>query len=240
MGTSTARRAPTTRVWRQAKSAATRYLSPESPSPVTAREVVVRFVGALEEGSEQEAGGALAVFSLARKIAQSLGNFCQQAKEQGRLKALGPRLADLLAQSPDAAAHDLSAAWLHGNHGLEEAALRPALIYQLSEILRPLSESRESPPPPEASSEVPRFLAEAFYRRLVFDLGESLEAAAPGWRPLVEGLAGLKAELVRAAEIGAGEAPEPGNWQGLEGWLWVTRVLEGMLEHLAQQDLSSE
>jgi hypothetical protein len=76
MGTSTARRAPTTRAWRLAKGAATRYLSPESAAPAEAREVIISYVAALEQGSGQEAGGALAAFRLTRRIAQKLGEFC--------------------------------------------------------------------------------------------------------------------------------------------------------------------
>lgn len=240
MGTSTARRAPASRAWRQAKAAATRYLSPESSAPVTAREVAARYMSALEE-SGQEAGGALAAFARARKMAQNLGEFCQQAREQGRPKALAHwQLADLLAQSPDAAAHGLAAAWLQGILGLEEASLRPALISRLAMILSALSEPPAGCSAPEASLEVTGFLASVLYHRLVFDLGESLEAAAPGWRRFSEGLAGLKAELTQAAEAGADEAPAPADWQGLEGWLWVTRVLEGMLDHLAQKDLVSK
>ena len=50
MGTSSARRAPTTRRWRLAKAAATRYLSPESGGAVDAREVAARYVAALGAG----------------------------------------------------------------------------------------------------------------------------------------------------------------------------------------------
>ena len=47
MGTSSARRGPTTGLWRSAKGAATRYLSPGAAGEVSAREVVARYLTAL-------------------------------------------------------------------------------------------------------------------------------------------------------------------------------------------------
>lgn len=238
MGTSTARRAPTTKVWRQAKTAATRYLSAESSAPVTAGEVLARYLKALKEGPEPE---AMAPFALARRIALNLGEFCQQAVEKNLVEALAPwQPADLLTQAPGTAAHSLAAAWLQGNIGLEEAALRPALICRLAALLKAFRESPTCRPAPEISLEVRTFLTDALYHRLVFDLGESLEAAAPGWRTFSAGLSGLKAELHRVSAALSHETSAPPDWQGLEGWLWVTRLLEGLLDHLVQEDLTSE
>jgi hypothetical protein len=241
MGTSTARRAPTTRAWRQAKAAATRYLSPDSPAPVMARQVAARYVNALEEGPGQAAGGALAAFALARKVAQNLGEFCQQVKNQhwqATLERWG--LAVPTSQPPEATAHALAIMWLPQAHGLAEDALRPALISLLTEILRAFSESPEGHTDSGPSEAVVRFLAAALYHRLVFDLGESLEAAAPGWRIFSEGLAKLKAELTKAAETGAGKAPAPSDWQGLEGWLWVTRLVEKMLNSFSARNVTQK
>ncbi len=241
MGTSTARRAPTSRAWRQAKATATRYLSPETATPVPASEAAARYVNALKAGAGQEAGGALTAFALARKTAQNLGELLQQAREKGWQMALaGYNLAKSLVQSPDAAAPGLAAVWLSENFSLEEAALRPALISRLTAVLSAFSGSRPDRPAPEASLEVPKFLAEVLYHRLAFDLGDSLEAAAPAWRRFSVGLAELRAEIIRAAASCTGEAPAPGDWQGLEGWLWVTRVLERMLDHLAQEGPTPE
>jgi hypothetical protein len=47
MGTSSARRGPTSALWRAAKGAATRYLSPEGGGSVTAQEVVAQYLAAL-------------------------------------------------------------------------------------------------------------------------------------------------------------------------------------------------
>lgn len=220
MGTSTARRAPGTRAWRLAKITATRYLSLENPSPVQAREVVARYVAALSEGSAQEAGSPLAGFRLTRKMAQNLGEFCQQLK--GPDDGTATTSSGWPYPSPLAEAHALASAWLEQAASLEEAALRPALVQQLVEILRTF---------PEASRAVRKFLAAALYHRLVFDLGEPLEAAATGRLPLAEGLAAIQQVIAGAAEERAGAVPAPAAWQGLEGWLWTSKVLEEMLEY---------
>jgi hypothetical protein len=234
MGTSAARRAPTSRAWRLAKGAATRYLSPDASTPMEARELVGRYVAALEENSGPEGGGALAAFRLARKLAQNLGEFCCQAQERGSPSALETwGLAEIPGQAPEAAAHGLAARWLAGAVGLEEAALRPPLVHLLVEILPAFSVFPKPAPAAEAAPVVIRFLVAALYQRLVFDLGEPLEAAAGGWRSFADGLAVVHNEIAGAAAA-AGEAPAPADWRGLEGWLWVTRVMAGMLGHFPQ------
>ena len=57
MGTSSARRGPTTGLWRVAKGAATRYLSPGAGGEVSAREVAARYLAAL--AGDSGAGGGL-------------------------------------------------------------------------------------------------------------------------------------------------------------------------------------
>lgn len=225
MGTSAARRAPTTKAWRLAKSAATRYLSPAAPAPVEVRELVGRYVTALEEAPGPE-GGALAAFRPARKLAQNLGEFCRKAQEQGWPNALQ---AWGLAEIPsEAAAHALAARWLGKGGSLEEAALRPALVRLLAEMLPDGTGSLQPKPAPEAAAVVSRFLAAALAQRLVFDLGEPLEAAADDWHSFAGGLARIHQEI---AAVAACRDPAPADWQGLEGWLWVTRGMAGMLGH---------
>ena len=63
MGTSSARRGPTTGLWRAAKGAATRYLSPAAGGEVSAREVAARYLAALAETPGQgDAVGGVPVY----------------------------------------------------------------------------------------------------------------------------------------------------------------------------------
>ena len=74
------------------------------------------------------------------------------------------------------------------------------------------------------------FLAAAIGQRLAFDLGESLETAAAGWPAYQNGLARLQGELIAAAAEVTDDPPGAGQWRGLAGWLWVTRVMEHVLD----------
>ena len=230
MGTSSARRGPTTRLWRQAKAAATRYLAPESSGAVDAREVAARYVAALEEGGGPGPGGALASFRLTRMVAQSLGAFSCQANSSDWLTVLESwGLQDLAGEGPMALAQSLSAALGPTGGGLEPAVARAALVGVLLDLS----------PPPEAAPLVRRFLARAFHRRLALDLGESLEAAAPGFSPLQQGLNELAAWIDRAMETGMMEPPPltPEHWLGLPGWTWATGRLEALLKNLRARHL---
>jgi hypothetical protein len=232
MGTSTARRAPGTKAWRQAKAAATRYLSPDGQAAVTAQEVVARYMKALEDGAGQNTDGVKGAFRLARKIAQNLGEFCQQIKERGfqtGFYAAGFR--NPAFRTPKEFAQGLATLWLDQAVSLEGAALRPALVRVLTELgedCQRIAQGRAV----STSQTVKNFFAEAVYCRLLFDLGEPLEAVSSGWYPWVSGLAGIKKEIFRAVEAAAGDVPTPANWQGLEGWLWVTQVMERLMDYL--------
>jgi hypothetical protein len=87
---------------------------------------------------------------------------------------------------------------------------------------------------------VRRFLGDAFYLRLLLDLGESLEAAAAGFSPLRQGSIEISRWIERAAADPSLAAPHlrsPEDWLGLPGWTWVTGMLQGLLLHL--RDLGS-
>ncbi len=235
MGTSTARRGPSTAAWRLAKGAATRYLSPEGAAPVAAREVVRRYVAALGETSGDAAQDLLAGFRLTRKVAQNLADFWETATASGFPAALGAWGSPELAQEPpEVGILVLAATWVEEDGSLEAQVARTALAVCLSKAMAAIGSSR---PQVEAAALVKEFLGLAFCQRLVLDLGESLEAATPGYSEYKEGLTRLGDEIAGKAASIPEPPPGPGKWQGLAGWLWVTRVLEAVLGRFQESEV---
>ena len=227
MGTSSARRGPTTGLWRAAKGAATRYLSPGAAGEVSAREVVARYLAALSE--TPGAGEALAAFRVTRKAAQDLGALWQEAAARGWGLALKDRgLGPLAGEPADMLAPAVSGLVAGGGGGLEDAVVRTAL----ASVLGPALQSRQQPAPAHV---VRQFLITALHLRLALDLGEPLEAAAGSFGRLREGLSRIKA-VIEAGAGAAGGPPEPpatpGLWQGFAGWTWVTEVMAGLIQNL--------
>jgi hypothetical protein len=229
MGTSSARRAPATRLWRRAKAAAGRYFSADSRGAPAAREVAARYLAALGEDGGATPAGALAAFRLTRRVAQNLGAFCCRAVSQGwpaALEDLG--LQKLAGSDPATLAPFLYAALEAQGGGLEQAVVHTALMGIWPNL----------PPNPDASLEaaglVPRFLTAALHLRLLLDLGESLETAAPEVFSLRQAQAELADCLERAAEIPHLPAAPltPADWLGLPGWTWVTHRLQGLILNL--------
>lgn len=230
MGTSSARRAPTTRLWRLAKAAATRYLSPESGGVAEAREVAASYVAALGEGGGPGPAGALAAFRQTRRAAQNLGAFCCQACSRGWPAALEDwGWPDLAGDGSEVLTPALSVALEAPGGGLEQAVAHTALMGILPKL--PMASSQGEEP----ARLVRRFLVEAFGLRLALDLGESLEAAASGISSLRQGLTGLAAWIDRAARSpNLPPAPlTPEEWLGLPGWTWVSSLLTGLILNLA-------
>ena len=227
MGTSSARRGPTTGLWRSAKGAATRYLSPAAEGEVSAREVVVRYLAALEEAPG--VGDRLAAFRVTRKVAQDLGALWQEVAARGWGLALKDRgLAPLAGEPVDMLAAGVSGVLAGSGGGLEEAVVRTALAL----VIGPAVQSRNRPEPAQI---VRQFLVTALHLRLALDLGEPLEAATGGYGRLREGLSRIKAVMEAGAEA-AGGPPEPpaspGLWQGFTGWTWVTEVMAALMKNL--------
>jgi len=240
MGTSSARRAPTTPLWRLAKAAATRYLAPAGAGAVAAGEVVARYLAALGEGAGEASAPGLAACRFTRRVAQDLGAFGSQAAFLGLPAALAAwGLGELAAQPWTLAAQGLGALLAGAGGGLEEAVVRTSLAAILMDLQPGKSGSGPQGPAPEPVAPdrlVREFLAGALYVRLALDLGEPLEAAAGGGAGWQQGLAGLRERIAGAARAaGAGAAPAlPAEWRGLPGWSWVTEVMGGMMRLLKE------
>ena len=227
MGTSSARRGPTTGLWRAAKGAATRYLSPAARGEVSAREVAARYLAAMEEAPGQ--GDRLAAFRFTRKVAQDLGAFWQEFQARGWETALKDRgLASLAQEPPEMLAPGVSGVLAGSGGGLEEAVARTAL----TSVIRQAIQSQDRPDPAQM---VRQFLVTAVHLRLALDLGEPLEAAAGSYGRLRDGLSRIKA-VIETGAVAAGAPPEPpatpGHWQGLTGWTWVTEVMAALMKNL--------
>ncbi len=180
MGTSSARRGPTTALWRAAKGAATRYLAPEGGGELNAREVVARYLAALEETPGQ--GDRLAVFRFTRRVGQELGAFWEEVNARGWEPGLQDRgLASLAHGDAALLAHGLSGVLAGSGGGLEESVVRTALAL----VLRRARQSGDQATPAQM---VQQFLATAVTLRLALDLGEPLEAAAGSYGRLKDGL----------------------------------------------------
>lgn len=227
MGTSSARRGPSTAAWRLAKGAATRYMAPEGTVPMEAREVVRRYVAALKETSAAAGQDLLASFRLTRKVAQSLGEFWETDRTLGIAAALAPWGLATLAQEPrEIAILGLAAAWLEEDVGLEGAVIRTALAASWP---RPRALPAPTSSPVDSAALVKSFLGLSLCQRLALDLGDPLEAASPGWPQFKEGMARLRDEILAVAEAVSDPPPGAGEWRGLTGWLWSTRVLKAIL-----------
>ncbi len=209
MGTSSARRAPTSWFWRRAKGAATRYLSPPEGVGLEAREVVARYLAALGEDAGSGSPDLLAAFRLTRKAAQTLGAFAAQAAP--RKEEAPPVVAGRLLE-PDGS--------------LEGAVARSAL----AAVLQDFGGAADAAP----AAVVTRFLAESLYQRLALDLGEPLEATSRSCSHWRQGLAGLKGWIADAAPEEPEAPGSPEKWRGLAGWTWVTLTLEKMLARLQE------
>jgi hypothetical protein len=218
-------------LWRSAKGAATRYLSPGVAGEVSAREVVTRYLAAVEE--TPGTGEALAAFRVTRKAAQDLGAWWQEAAARGWDLALEYRgLAALIREPASTQAIGVSGMLAGSGGGLEEAVVRTAL----ATVIREAALSRDQIEPAQI---VRQFLVTALHLRLVLDLGEPLEAAAGSAGRLRDGLNRIKAVMEAGAEA-AGGPPEPpaspGLWQGFAGWTWVSEVMAGLMQNLDQGD----
>jgi hypothetical protein len=203
---------------------------------MAAREVVRRYIAALQETSVAQGQDLLAEYRLTRKAAQCLGEFGDLVADSGLPAALEScGLTTPFQDAPEVAIAKLTSTWVKEDHGLEAAVARTALATCLEKVLAPdpTGKSRVAGP-----ALVRSFLAITLCQCLALDLGESLEAAASGWPAFNQALAKLANELYTAAAALPGDHPGVGQWQGLAGWVWVTRFLENMLQHFQKTKTS--
>jgi hypothetical protein len=226
MGTSSARRAPTTWLWRRAKGAATRYLAPEGGAGLEARELVGRYLAALGEEAGSGSQGLLAAFRLTRKVGQNLGAFVDEVFSRGWDAALETwGLTGGAGLTLELPAPVLGGTLIETDGSLEGAVARSSL----AAVLQDFDPTEKAAP----AQVVTRFLAESLYQRLILDLGEPLEAASRGYDHWQQGLYGLRSWIVKTGALeGPEEPPRPEQWRGLAGWQWVTLALEEMLQCL--------
>jgi hypothetical protein len=143
-------------------------------------------------------------------------------------------MKDLAQLPPEETIYGLTQAWVEEQGSLEATVTRTALATCLTRVLTfdPAANFRLDGP-----SLVSSFLALALSQRLAFDLGESLEAAATAWPIYQKALSRLEKELRDAISEIPDNPPGTGQWQGLAGWLFVTRILENVLQRF--QDASA-
>ncbi|MFZ5451556.1 MAG: hypothetical protein ACOZF2_06765 [Thermodesulfobacteriota bacterium] len=228
MGTSSARRPPTTWLWRRAKGGASRYLAPSGGLGLEAREVVARYLAALGDETRAGSPNLLGSFRLTRKAGQNLGAFVGEVTSQGWDAALGVWGLTGGTEPPGAmAATALAGALLEAEGSLEDAVAHSALGAVLQDF--------QSGKLVTSVQVVARFLAESLYQRLVLDLGESLEAASGSYGHWRQGLEGLREWIIRAGTLEEWEDPPTASqWRGLAGWQRVTLALEKMLGRLME------
>jgi len=189
-----------------------------------AGELAARYVAALEETAVQEGRDLMGAFRLTRKTAQNLGDFLTQAHSLGWEKVLAAPGLEKEGRWEWAPATLAAAVGGSEDGSLEAAVVRTALAQVLAESLAAASPEADDP-----ARAVRRLLAEALYLRLASDLGEALEASGRDGARWRQGMAVLQQWVRQTAQASDPPPPEASQWQGLAGWVWVTRVLEDLV-----------
>jgi hypothetical protein len=179
MGTSTARQAPGGKFWRTAKTTMARFASGKEASPPGVSEVVARYVTALQVDSGDTLEATAFLPAMVRTAA-SLENFYQCWQRDGweaALTSLGESRANYF--QPEEIMSALLDRLAGPGDTLAAAVTRAALGDHLDAVLS----SASDPAAPAADSDdaaiVSIFLALALHRKLLSDLGETLEFHAP-------------------------------------------------------------
>jgi hypothetical protein len=235
VGTSAARKAPVGKFWRTAKTFASRFASGKEASPLQVKEVVARYLMALESHDPEATGGTKALLPDVVRTAASVGNFYRDWDHFGwetALESLGlnpttsqfreeivPALLDRLAGS---------------GAKLEEAVARAALLDHFTGVfLAPENTPRAKvkswrPDCPEPMAGVLTFLGHALSRKFFSDLGEPLEFQAPTINQGFARQEQIKSHILTTVQaLATAEAPDEAFSSGQ-----TTALLERLITHL--------
>lgn len=230
MGTSSARRAPVSRPWRLAKTLTSRFASGKEATPPLAREVVARYLTALEGRSTGTVAASGPLLPEVARTAMNLGNFYQAWHQEGMETAaayvgvpVGPRASDeFIPLLLDRLAGPGST--------LGEAAARAALLDHFETIWdggAPSNPKMSAAGSPDRGGQagVAHFLGLALYRKLTSDLGESLEYHAPSVQAGCRRQEELKAHILAAAEGLQLDGPSTGAVSEDQAAAWLARLI---------------
>jgi hypothetical protein len=182
VGTSSARKAPVGKFWRTAKTYASRFASGKEASPPQAKEVVARYLAALQADGDGDNQGDQNFLPFLAGAAASLDSFYRQWEQDGWEAALANlRLPPRQAQNRENIIPALLDRLIGPGNKLAEAVARAALIDHLEVVLSACDNfpPKQQPSDLTSNNKISHFLGLALYRKILSDLGESLEFHAP-------------------------------------------------------------
>ncbi len=184
MGTSRARRAPTRKQWQAAKRAMTRFASPGGGGPAAAAEVLAKYCLAVQDDPVSDLPESPSTIPTLERTAQKLADFYTFWGRHGlalTLKAFG--VAGRPGEVQEAFLAALSETLAGPGAELEEAVGRAACVDFLSMEVQNGDLGRagtvdRKPSSADVRWKIKEFIALAIHRKLMSDLGESLEGRA--------------------------------------------------------------
>ena len=228
MGTSSARKAPGGKFWRTAKTSMARFASGKEASPPQAKDVVAKYLAALEADFGEVSQDKEFVPTIVR-TATSLENFYRHWKQNGleeALESLG--LNKAVVQNREMIVPALLDKMVGTGDTLAEAVTRAALIDHLNLALSSGNFNPTAKPadldPDNDFINVQTFLGLALFRKLMSDLGESLEFHAP---TLVQGIE--RQEEIRSHILTGIQALKPA---GITGTSFSFRQTASILDRI--------